>query len=94
MSITQQLGLVVLALDGPPGELVERELTMALGLSLVLIAAGLIMVVGIEYSVSGIDITAIGFVLLGVGILGMLLSVLLLESWALLRSSEHHHDTP
>jgi hypothetical protein len=67
---------------------------MALGLSLVLIAAGLIMVVGIEYSVSGIDITAIGFVLLGVGILGMLLSVLLLESWALLRSSEHHHDTP
>jgi hypothetical protein len=66
---------------------------MALGLSLVLIAAGLILVVGVDYTLAQIDLTAIGFVLIGVGLLGMLLSVLVIESWALLRSSEHHHDS-
>ena len=54
----------------------------ALGLSLFLIAVGAVLAFAVEYTVTGIDIAAVGFILLAVGSIGLLLSLLFWTSFA------------
>ncbi|MPZ48274.1 MAG: hypothetical protein GEU75_03005 [Dehalococcoidia bacterium] len=55
---------------------------MAVGTSLILIAAGAILAMAVDYRVSGVDIQAIGGILVVVGIIGLLFSLLFLASFA------------
>jgi len=54
---------------------------MGIGVSLILIAVGAILVWAVEAQVSGVDITAIGWILLIVGAAGALLSLIFWTSW-------------
>jgi hypothetical protein len=54
---------------------------MGLGVSLILIAAGAILAWGVTKEPSGLDLDAIGAVLIVVGIIGFILSLLLWRSW-------------
>jgi hypothetical protein len=79
---------------------------MALGFSLFLIAAGAILALAVDASVQGLDIAAVGVILMVVGGLGLLMSLLFWTSFAPFgrhdtnttviddrRGSSHHHDT-
>lgn len=71
---------------------------MATGFSLVLIAVGAILTWAVNYQVSGVDIDAIGIILMVVGAIGLLFSLLFLASFAPFggeRGTErvdHYHD--
>jgi len=54
---------------------------MGISLSLFFIAAGAILAWAVSADVSGIDIQAVGVILLVVGILGFLLSLIFWSSW-------------
>ena len=54
---------------------------MGIGVSLILIAAGAILTWAINASVSGVDINAIGVILMIVGAVGLLLSLMFWSSW-------------
>jgi Domain of unknown function (DUF6458) len=54
---------------------------MGLGVSLFLIALGAILAFAVEAEVSGIDVDAIGWILMIVGLIGFLLSLLFWSSW-------------
>jgi hypothetical protein len=54
---------------------------MGIGVSLILIAAGAILTWAINASVSGVDINAIGVILMIVGAVGLLLSLMFWGSW-------------
>jgi hypothetical protein len=54
---------------------------MGLGVSLLLVAAGAILVWGVTEEPSGLDLDAIGVVLIVIGIVGFILSLLLWRSW-------------
>lgn len=54
---------------------------MGLGVSLLLVAAGAILVWGITDEPSGLDLDAIGVILIVIGIIGFVLSLLLWRSW-------------
>jgi len=54
----------------------------ALGLSLLLIAVGAILAFAVNVAVSGIDLYAVGIILLIVGIVGALMSMLFWTSFA------------
>ncbi len=54
---------------------------MGLGVSLILIAAGAILTWAVNVSVSGVDLTAIGVILMVVGAIGFLLSLAFWSSW-------------
>ena len=54
----------------------------ALGFSLFLIALGAILTWGITVSVAGLNIDAIGVILMITGFVGLVLSLLLWTSWA------------
>jgi hypothetical protein len=54
---------------------------MGLGVSLVLVAAGAILVWEITNEPSGLDLDAIGVILMVIGIVGFVLSMLLWRSW-------------
>jgi len=55
---------------------------MGLGVSILLIAAGAILAFAVNATVSGVDIHAIGWILLIVGIVGAVLSMIFWSSWA------------
>ena len=55
---------------------------MGIGVSLILIAVGAVMAWAIHVSTTGFNIHTIGYILLGVGILGALLSMIFWSSWA------------
>jgi hypothetical protein len=55
---------------------------MAVGTSLLLIAVGAVLAMAVDYQVSGIDIKAIGGILVVVGIIGLVFSLLFLASFA------------
>ena len=55
---------------------------MGLGVRLLLIAAGAILAFAVNATVSGVDITTIGWILLVVGIVGAVLSMIFWSSWA------------
>ncbi|MEX0675006.1 MAG: DUF6458 family protein [Gaiellaceae bacterium] len=54
---------------------------MGIGVSLILIAVGAILVWAVEAEVSGVDLTAVGWILLIVGAAGALLSMIFWSSW-------------
>lgn len=54
---------------------------MGLGASLFLIAGGAILIWGVNTEVAGIDIDAIGAILMVVGIIGAVLSMIFWSSW-------------
>ena len=54
---------------------------MGIGVSLVLAAAGAILLWAVDAEVSGIDISTVGVILLVVGIAGALLSLVFWSSW-------------
>ena len=54
---------------------------MGLGVSLFLIAVGAILTWAVNAEVNGLDITAVGVILLVVGAFGLLLSLLFWSSW-------------
>jgi len=54
----------------------------ALGLSLFLIAVGAILAFAVTYTVTGIDINVVGYILMVVGFVGLLLSLLFWTSFA------------
>ena len=54
---------------------------MGLGVSLILIAAGAILNWGISATASGINLHAIGWILIAVGAVGALLSLIFWSSW-------------
>jgi hypothetical protein len=54
---------------------------MGLGASLFLIAGGAILVWGVDAEVAGLDVDAIGWILMVVGIVGLILSMIFWSSW-------------
>lgn len=54
---------------------------MGLSLSLVLAAAGAILIWGVNTSVSGVSLDAVGVILLVVGIIGAVLSLVFWSTW-------------
>jgi hypothetical protein len=54
---------------------------MGLGVSLVLIAGGAILAWGVTSEPSGLDLDAIGVILIVIGIIGFILSLLLWRTW-------------
>ena len=55
---------------------------MATGTSLVLIAVGAILAWAVNYQTAGVDINAIGVILMVVGVIGLVFSLLFLASFA------------
>ena len=55
---------------------------MGIGVGLILIAAGAILAWAVDVSTSGFNIHTIGYILLVVGIIGVLLSLVFWSSWA------------
>jgi Domain of unknown function (DUF6458) len=66
---------------------------MATSTSLFLIAVGAILAIAVNYQVQGLDINAVGVILMIVGGIGMLFSVLFLASFAPFRFSRHEEYT-
>ena len=54
---------------------------MGLAVSLILIAAGAILTWGVTKEPSGLNIDAVGVILMVIGLIGFVLSLLLWESW-------------
>jgi Domain of unknown function (DUF6458) len=54
---------------------------MGIGVSMLLIAAGAILVWAVNVTVSGVELTTVGWILLIVGAVGALLSLIFWSSW-------------
>lgn len=63
---------------------------MAFGTSLFLFAVGAILTWGVDVWVSGLNLDAIGIILMVVGAVGFLISALFFESWAPFSSRSRH----
>lgn len=55
---------------------------MGVGVGLLLIAVGAVLAWAVDVSSSGINIHAVGYILLIVGIIGVVLSMIFWSSWA------------
>ena len=58
---------------------------MGIGISLLLVAAGAILVWAVDVTVSGVELTTVGWILLIVGAIGAVLSLLFWSSWGGMR---------
>jgi hypothetical protein len=68
---------------------------MGIGVSILLIAAGAILTWGVTADAEGLDVNAIGVILLIVGILGLVLSMIFWQSWGgFRRRSEYVEGGP
>jgi hypothetical protein len=54
---------------------------MGIGVSLILIAAGAILTWAVDATVSGVNIHAVGVILMVVGLVGLVLSLVFWSSW-------------
>jgi hypothetical protein len=54
---------------------------MGIGVSLILIAVGAILAFAVNATVSGLEVTTIGWILMVVGIAGLILSLMFWSSW-------------
>jgi len=54
---------------------------MGISLSILLVAVGAVLTWAVSAEVSGVDITAVGVILMVVGIVGLLLSLVFWSSW-------------
>ncbi len=59
----------------------EEDGKMGLGVSIFLIAVGAILTWAVNASVSGLELTTIGVILMVVGALGLVLSMIFWSSW-------------
>jgi hypothetical protein len=50
---------------------------MQIGASLFMIALGAVLAFAVTDAINGVDLTMVGYILLGVGVLGLLLSLML-----------------
>ncbi len=50
---------------------------MGLGLGIFLLAVGAILAFAVEYSISGIEVTTIGYILMAAGVLALLLGLVM-----------------
>ncbi len=55
---------------------------MSAGISLFLFAIGAILAFAVNYQAQGVDIAAVGWILMGVGVFGMLMFLMFLASFA------------
>jgi uncharacterized protein DUF6458 len=55
---------------------------MGIGISLILIAAGAILIWAVDVTVSGVELYTVGWILFAVGIAGALLSLIFWSSWS------------
>jgi beta-lactamase regulating signal transducer with metallopeptidase domain len=55
---------------------------MGIGVSLILIAVGAVLAFAVHVSTSGFNVNTIGYILLVVGIIGIILSMVFWSSWA------------
>jgi hypothetical protein len=55
---------------------------MALPVSILLIAVGAILAFAVEGSSSAVDINTVGWILMAAGLVGLVLSMILWDSWA------------
>jgi hypothetical protein len=55
---------------------------MGVGVSLILIAVGAILAWAVDVSTSGFNLNSVGYILLVVGIVGLILSMIFWSSWA------------
>jgi hypothetical protein len=55
---------------------------MATGISLFFLAVGAILTFAVDTNVSGVDFDTIGVILMVIGLLGMLFSLVLWDSWS------------
>jgi hypothetical protein len=55
---------------------------MGIGVGLILVAAGAILAWAVDVNTSGFNLHTIGYILLVVGIIGILLSLVFWSSWA------------
>jgi hypothetical protein len=55
---------------------------MGVGVSLLLIAAGAVLAWAVDVTTSGFNVNTVGYILLVVGIIGLLLSLIFWSSWA------------
>jgi hypothetical protein len=54
---------------------------MGIGTSIFLIAVGAILAFAVNATVQGLDLIAVGWILMGVGALGILISLVFWDSW-------------
>ena len=54
---------------------------MGIGVSLILIAVGAVLAFAVNATVSGLEVTTIGWILMVVGIAGLVLSLMFWSSW-------------
>ena len=55
---------------------------MGVGVSLILIAIGAVLAWAVNVSTSGFDVNTVGYILLVVGVIGLILSMIFWSSWA------------
>ena len=60
----------------------RNDASVTLGVSLILIAIGAILVWGVERDAEGINVDAIGVILMLVGLVGFLLSMIFWSEWS------------
>lgn len=65
---------------------------MGIGTSLVVVAAGAILIWAVDVTVSGIDLTTVGWILLVIGLVGTFLSLIFWTSWGGFRGA--HGELP
>jgi hypothetical protein len=66
---------------------------MGIGVSLILAAAGAVLIWAVDAEVSGLDLTVVGVILLIVGIVGALLSLVFWSSWGGFGGRSESHTT-
>jgi hypothetical protein len=52
---------------------------MGIGTSIFLLALGAILAFAVTDAISGVDLTAVGYIMMGAGVLGLLISMLFLD---------------
>jgi len=67
---------------------------MGISISIILVAAGAILAFAVGDSVSGVDLNAIGWILLLVGAAGVLLSMVFWSSWGGFGAAQRTGDPP
>ncbi len=65
---------------------------MGISISLLLVAVGAVLAFAVTAEVQGLDVTAVGVILMIVGGVGLVFSMLFLATWAPFYRDRHHHD--
>jgi hypothetical protein len=64
---------------------------MSLGISLFLLAVGAVLAFAVNYTASGVDVAAVGWILMAVGFVGIMLYLTFLASFAPMNRGETTH---